>query len=208
MKWLDQYSGKSFRISASQHFSSRQTASVKTFGDVISEYEFHAEPKCADSKGNICEKNTRGLLKRRHVAIDRIRFIGKESNELEEIDAGLIHSAADAYTEFIDPRRDDWERKVRPTLKQISLSKLCVETGFSRRALINWRTGKSRPHLSNLRKLISTWSVRAVDYKWLHEFRNCTRMALDRFDQSWRRLESWTHGIARNYTGIFGKRQC
>jgi hypothetical protein len=122
-------------------------------GDVISDYEFRAEPKCADSKGNTCEKDTRGLLQRRHVAIDRIRFIGKESNELEEIDSGLIHSTADAYTEFIDPRRDDWNSKIRPTLKQISLSKLCVETGFSRRALINWRTGKARPHARNQAKL-------------------------------------------------------
>ena len=156
LKWIDQYSGKSFRISASQHFSSRQTASVKTFGDVISEYEFHAEPKCLDSKGTICEKDTRGLLQRRHVAIDRIRFIGKESNELEEIGAGLIHSAADAYTEFVDPSRDDWERKIRPALKKMSLPKLCKETGFSRRALINWRTGKSRPHPRNQRLLIDS----------------------------------------------------
>jgi lambda repressor-like predicted transcriptional regulator len=96
------------------------------------------------------------LLQRRHVAIDRIRFIGKESNELEEIGAGLIHSAADAYTEFVDPSRDDWERKIRPALKKMSLPKLCKETGFSRRALINWRTGKSRPHPRNQRLLIDS----------------------------------------------------
>jgi hypothetical protein len=154
LEWTDQYSGQAFRIFTSEHYSSRQTASVKTFGDVISEYEFHAEPKCADSKGNTCEKTTRGLLQRRHVLIDRIRFIGKESNELEEIDAGLIHSAADAYTEFIDPSRDDWAVKIRPALKRIVLSKLRKETGFSRRALINWRTGKSRPHPRNQGRLV------------------------------------------------------
>ena len=153
MKWIDQYSGRTFRISTSEHYSSRLTANVMTFGDVISEYEFHAEPKCADSQGNVCEKDTCGLLYRRHVLIDRIRFIGKESNELEEVDAGLIHSAADAYTEYVDPRRDEWETKIKPALKQIPLSRLCVETGFSRRTLINWRTGKSRPHPRNLLRL-------------------------------------------------------
>ncbi len=153
-KWIDQYSGGGFRISTSENYSSRHTASVKTFRDVISEYEFHTESKCADSKGNICGKDTRGLLYRRRVLIRRLRFIGKESNELEEIDAGMVHSAADAYTEFVDPSRDEWETKIRPALKGISLRKLCEETGFSRRALIKWRTGKSRPHTNNLRKLI------------------------------------------------------
>jgi hypothetical protein len=156
LRWIDQYSGKSFRISTSGHYSSRLTARVKTFGDATSEYAFHAEPKCTDGKGNVCERDTRGLLQRRHIQIDQIRFIGKESNEIEEIDAGLIHSADDAYTEFIDRGRDDWERKIRPGLTQISLSKLCDETGFSRRALINWRTGKSRPHPSNLKRLIGS----------------------------------------------------
>jgi hypothetical protein len=153
LKWIDQYSGNIFAISTSE-YSSRMTANVKTFGDVISEYEFHAEPKCADWKGNICGKQARGLLQRRHVRIDRIRYIGKESNELEEIDAGLIHSEADAYIEYVDPRRDEWETKIRPALKGISLSKLCKETGFSRRTVINWRTGKSRPHPNNQQILI------------------------------------------------------
>lgn len=99
--------------------------------------------------GHLRLDQTGRLLYRRHVQIDRIRYIGKESNELEEIDAGLVHSAADAYTEYSDPRRDDWETKIRPALKGISLRKLCEETGFSRRALIKWRMGQSRPHPRN-----------------------------------------------------------
>jgi hypothetical protein len=152
-KWIDQYSGREFRILTSGHYSSRQTAIVKTYGDMIAEYEHHAEPKCADANRDICRQNTRGLLYRRHVRIGRIRFIGKESNELEETDAGLVHSGADAYTEFVDPNRDEWETKIRPALKQVPLSKLCAETGLSRRTLIKWRTGKSRPHKRNLEKL-------------------------------------------------------
>lgn len=149
LKWVDQYSGKLFRISTAKGYSSRQTAGVKTFGDVISEYAFHAEPKCADARGNVCANDTRGPLERRRVRVQLIRYIGKESNLLEEVDAGLIHLAADVYGEIVDQRRDAWERKIRPALKKISLSKLCKETGFSRRALINWRTGKSRPHPRN-----------------------------------------------------------
>jgi hypothetical protein len=82
-----------------------------------------------------------------------IRYIGKESNLLEEVDAGLIHSAAEVYGEVVDQRRDAWERKIRPALRRSSLPKLCKETKFSRRTLINWRTGKSRAHPSNLARL-------------------------------------------------------
>jgi len=156
MKWIDQHSGGLYQISISGHYSSRRTARAKTFGEVISEYAYHAEPKCADSKGNVCGKNTVGLLHRRHVQIDRIRFIGKESNLLEAVDSCLIHSSQDAYIEYIDPSRDEWETKIRPALKALSLSALCKETGLSRRMLINARTGNARPHLQNQRLLAKT----------------------------------------------------
>jgi hypothetical protein len=154
MGWIDRHSGKPFHISIT--YSSRRTARAKTFGDVNSGYAFHAEPKCADSKGNVCGKSTVGLLQRRHVKVDRLRFIGKESNLIEEVDAGLIHSDHGAYVEYVDPSRDEWETKIRPALKQIPLSKLCNQTGFSRRSLINWRTGKSRPHPRNQALLLKT----------------------------------------------------
>lgn len=156
MRWIDQHSGKLFQISISGHYSSRRTARVKTFGEVILEYAFHAEPKCADSKGNVCGKNTVGLLQRRHVQVDQIRFIGKESNLLEEVDAGMIHSDHDAYTEYVDPSRDDWECRIRPAMLKVSIPKLCEATRLSRRMLINARTGKSRPHPRNQALIAST----------------------------------------------------
>jgi hypothetical protein len=51
------------------------------------------------------------LLRRRHVHIDLINYIGKESNSLEAVEAGLIHSEHAAYTEYRDERRDEWQIK-------------------------------------------------------------------------------------------------
>ncbi len=147
--WIDQHSSKPFQISTAGNYSSRRTARVKTFGDVISAYAFHAEPKCADWKGKVCGKQTVGLLQRRHVKVDRIRFIGKESNLIEEVDSGQIQSDSGAYTEYMDRSRDEWETKIRPALRKVHLSALCKETGLSRRMLINARTGRSRPHQRN-----------------------------------------------------------
>ena len=89
---------------------------MKTYGDVIEEYEFHPESKCADATGKPSGKQTLGLLQRRHVRIDSISAIGKESNSLEEVEAGLVHDEQHVYTEYSDRRRDYWSREVVPAL--------------------------------------------------------------------------------------------
>ena len=65
----------------------------------LREYEFHLGAKTADAKGKPSGKQTIGLLLRRHVRVERIIYIGKESNRLEEIEAGVIHSPETVYTE-------------------------------------------------------------------------------------------------------------
>jgi hypothetical protein len=147
-KWIDQYSAKMYRITTTD-LPGRHTARVKTYGDIATEYEFHPESKCADGDGKICTKQTVGLLQRRHIRIDQIKYIGKESNSLEEVDEGLFHSADSVYTEYPDPRRDEWETKIRPALRKIPLSRLEKLTGLSRRTLIYARVGRKRPHKKN-----------------------------------------------------------
>jgi hypothetical protein len=155
MLWIDQYSGKRFHITTLGQYGNRQTARVKTYGEVIREHEFHPESKCADSTGGTCVKQTVGILQRTHVRIDLIKYIGKESNSLEDVESGLIHSERNVYTEYPDPRRDEWQRKVVPALKQISLSVLERESCLSRRMLIKARSGKVRPHLRNRDLILS-----------------------------------------------------
>lgn len=149
MLWIDQYSGRRYRITTAGYHGNRRTARVKTCGDVIREYEFHPESKCADVDGEPCKKQTIGSLQRRHIRMDQITYIGKESNSLEEVDSGIIHIAQEVYTEYTDPRRDEWQAKIVPALKTIKLSVLENESGLSRRMLIYARTGKRRPHPTN-----------------------------------------------------------
>jgi hypothetical protein len=106
-KWIDQYTGKAYRITTAGDYGTRQAARVKTYGEVIREYEFHPESKCAGADGSACDKQTIGLLQRRHIYIDLIKYIGKESNRLEDVDAGQVHSPQSVYTEYPDPRRDE-----------------------------------------------------------------------------------------------------
>jgi hypothetical protein len=82
------------------------------------------------------------------VRIDQVKCIGKESNSLDDVDAGLIHSEKNTYAEYADPKRDEWTTKIQPSLKKASLGVLVKECGkhLSRRELIELRAGRSRPH--------------------------------------------------------------
>jgi hypothetical protein len=162
LNWVDQYSGTSYRISTTDNCNSRKTARVKTYGDVIVDYSFHAEPKCADANGVASTKQTVGLLQRRHLRIAGITSIGKESNTLEDVGIGLIHSIDDVYTVYPDLRRDEWRNRIVPALKQVPLSVLAKESGLSRRTIINARTGKRRPHPNNQRTLIEILRTRGL----------------------------------------------
>ncbi len=116
--WIDQYSGKEYRITTVGSYGGSETARVKTYGDVLVEYEYHPESKCADADGNTCSKQTVGLLQRRHVRIDQIKYIGKESNSLEEVESGLIHSSR-MFTRNIQTRDGtNGKRRLCPRLRK------------------------------------------------------------------------------------------
>jgi hypothetical protein len=108
---------------------SSQAKKGRRAGDVITEYEFHPESKCADSAGNPCERRTTGLLGRRRIKIDQIRCIGKESNSLENVEEGLVHSEQNVYAVYDDPKRNEWITKAQPALKKAPLSVLVKECG-------------------------------------------------------------------------------
>ena len=119
LRWTDQYSGKAYSVTTAGSHGTRSTARVKSYGDVLSEYEFHAESKCADATGEAAGKQRVGLLARRHVAIGLIRYIGKESNSLESVEQGSGPETT-PYTEYPDQSRGQWATTILLKLKAIS----------------------------------------------------------------------------------------
>jgi hypothetical protein len=153
LPWIDQYSEKQYRISTTLATGTKQIARVKNYSEVLEEYEFHEEAKCADASGAPCGKQTVGLLQRRHVTIEwPPRFIGKESNKLEEVEEGSVADAGDVYTEYPDPRRDEWATTVLPKLRTMPMQELMQRSGLSHRALQMIRGGR-RPNPGNRTKL-------------------------------------------------------
>jgi len=163
LPWIDQYSGKRYRITTTLASSTRQIARVKSYGDVLEEYEFHPESKCADASGVPCGKQTVGLLQRRHVKIDSVACIGKESNKLEEAEEGSIPDAGDVYAEYPDQRRDEWATKWLPMLRTTPVPQL-LEQGVSRATI--YAVIKGRP-------LYDTTKVKLI--RALQRFQNDSR---------------------------------
>ncbi len=149
MSWIDQYTGKHYQITTEGFHGTRLAARVKTYSDVLREYEFHPGSKSADAQGKPSGKQTIGLLRRRHIQVDQIIYIGKESNRIEEIESGTIHSAQSVYTEYPDPRRDEWQTKVLPVLKRFPVGVLRKLSGKSRSMLIRTLAGRTRPRRRN-----------------------------------------------------------
>ena len=118
-------------------------------------YEFHLGAKSADAKAKPSGKQSVGLLQRRHVRIERIIYIGRESNRLEEIEAGVIHSPESVYTEYPDPHRDEWQNRILPVLKNIPIAALMKVSGRSRSMLRRALAGLSRPRKRNQQLLKS-----------------------------------------------------
>jgi hypothetical protein len=83
------------------------------------------------------------------VRVERIVYIGRESNRLEEIEAGVVHSPESVYTEYPDPRRDEWEIKILPVLKKIPIAILARFSGRSRSMLRRTIAERTRPRRKN-----------------------------------------------------------
>jgi hypothetical protein len=118
---------------------------VKTYRDVLAEYRVHPEAKSLSSDGRPCDRRTVGLLRRRPVTAAYVTHVGKESNRLEEVEAGLVHDPDEVYTEYHDPAHDPWHTLVVPILKQMPRALLQERTGLDRSTITRLRNGHTTP---------------------------------------------------------------
>ena len=97
-----------------------------------------------------------GLLGRRIVtSLDALTtHVGKESNRLEEMEAGVGHDPGEVQTEYHNRKRDPWRTVVLPVLRLMPMSEL-EGLGMHRRSLFAVRAGVRLPHPRNRRVLIA-----------------------------------------------------
>lgn len=126
---------------------------MRTYRDVMAEYRVHPEAKSAGPDGEPCGAATVGLLGRRDIVAGRIRYIGKESNALEEVDADLVHDLDEVSTEYVDARRDVWSAEVMPRLRETATAYVARALGVNVSTVKRWKTGEMRPHPRTLAAL-------------------------------------------------------
>lgn len=164
MRWIDRDSGLQCRITTTDYETvSEATARVKSYADVLIEYRYHPESKSLAPDGQKNAKQARGVLRRRPVHAASLAYIGKESNKLEEVDAGMVRAWDEVRNEYHDPRHDPWRTVVVPVLREMPVSLLVQETSLKERAIQYARKGVTLPTPENRRSLICAAAVYACE---------------------------------------------
>jgi len=151
LPWIDRYSGMSYHISTTADTGGLGVARVQTYRDVLAAFRTHPEAKSAGPDGRPCDRRTIGLLQRRVVRslLELTAHVGKESNRLEEVEAGIEHDPDEVWTEYVDPARDSWRTLVLPVLRQIPAKELADATGLAVSTVKAARNGHTNPHGRN-----------------------------------------------------------
>jgi hypothetical protein len=148
LPWFDRYTGKRYRVTTSDDESREGVARIKTYGDVVEEYGSHPEHKSLAPNGETCQRKTAGLLTRRPVEARRLRYVGKESNRLDEVLYGLIDDEDEVFNEYEDPADDPFVRLVAPILREMPRGVTAKAAGLSRSTLTRVLSGEL-PHPRN-----------------------------------------------------------
>ncbi len=86
--WTDAYSGAEFGVvTGASHLPGLE--SIRSLADIKADFLAHGEMKSETPDGEPAGARARGVLQRLHVPPARIVLIGKESNRLDEVEAGL-----------------------------------------------------------------------------------------------------------------------
>ena len=98
-------------------------------------------------------------------AVD-VLYVGKESKQLEAVDAGLVHDANDVTALYVDATDSYWEREVLPVLKRIPCRQLAKAVGVSERTIKRIRNRHQKPSravLAALTRYLHGSSVRRLE---------------------------------------------
>lgn len=172
MAWTDRSSGRRYLITTTGT-GGEAAVRVKTYADVLAEYRVHSEPKSLAPDGTPCGRNTVGLLRRRPVTATHITYIGKESNRLEDVEAGVVHDPDEVLTEYPDPRRDLLRTLILPVLRDRSNREIAEAIQLHPNTVKRIRSGRSVPraehraafiaHAANIaRYALQRWDVKPL----------------------------------------------
>lgn len=152
LPWVDLHTGKPVRLvwRKGELGVALGAIPVKTYQDVLRQYVTHPEAKAAGADGEPCGLHTSGELTRLQVHVRSVVHIGKESHDLDDVQAGLT-PAISTYVHYLD-QGAEWERD-KQTLGTIPREQLAEMTSMHVRSVQAILNTNRVPHPRNLRIL-------------------------------------------------------
>lgn len=159
LRWVDLHTGKPVKLAWTPEPTYLETGTIRiqTYRDVIRRHLAHPESKSAGPDGAPCLSDTFGELGRLNVEIIDALHIGKESHELEQVQAQLV-APATTYVTYVE-ETEEWEKDLK-TLSKIpprTLSKLSGLHPRSLRAILNRNREPHPRHRLLLREIAREW---------------------------------------------------
>jgi len=132
LNWVNKYAtgSETYVLTTDGSADGSATARVQSYADVLAEYRVHPEPKSLAPDGKPAGWHGHGLLKRRAVTATRLVHVGKEANELEEIQAGVIRDAGEVLNEHL--AEGVWLSVVVPMLQSMPRAALRAHVSGTR----------------------------------------------------------------------------
>lgn len=156
--------GQRFRVrtTTSESWVEDDVATVATIGHVLRRYLVHPEVKSLAPDGGICRPRTRGLLRVRPVNVQSIRYIGKETNKLEEREARIASPDDSPILEYVDPHIAvaRW-RNVRAVLRVMPHAQTATAAGITTRQLRYLLSARHYPRRATEKRLTALAAAHA-----------------------------------------------
>jgi hypothetical protein len=163
MRWVDRYDPRGRTYAVTTGPSSGSTVQLKSMGDVIAQYRVHPESKSLGPDGLPCGRDTTGLLARRPVRATSLVYIGKEANELDAVEEGLVHDLGEVLTDY-GPVDDPWRTTVLPLIRTMPTKVLAELLAVDRKTVQRTKAGSTVPHAKDRAR----WQKAAQD--WTERF--------------------------------------
>lgn len=152
LQWVDLHTGKPVRLAWRKGAPGMTLGAIpiKTYQDVLRQYVTHPEAKAAGPDGRPCGPFTTGELTRLRVHVTSIVHIGKESHELDEVQAGLT-PAVSTYVHYFDERTEC--EKDKQTVGPVPRRLLAKWLGLHERSVKAILNTSRLPHPKQRRRL-------------------------------------------------------
>ena len=146
LPWRNRFDGAAIELTTEPGGRSGKIR-VKTYGDVVTDYRLHPDPKAAAADSGPVRRGTVGVVGRRPVRASVIRYIGKEAAMLEEEESGLLRLGDDVVAEYAD-HGSEWQelvdqlRRLRDS-SRLTVGEIARAAGVSERTAQYWLNGST-----------------------------------------------------------------